>query len=119
MNDVLEQTHPPGFRCSVHEDSMLKIERRLTALETGLAGVKDGQDRMEKTMRTGFNEIKDQLNVQANRESSLNSKIQSLQMTAAKATGAVGLGRWAIPIIITLGCAVVALVVDVITRILG
>ena len=119
MGDALEQTHPPGFRCDVHEESMLMIERRLTALETRLGNVEAGQDRMEKTMRSGFNDIKSELQVQSTREVSQNGRIGELQTQVAQGTGAVGMAKFMVPLIVTLGAAVAGLIADIVLRIIS
>jgi len=93
------------------------IERRLTSLETRLGGVEAGQERMEKSIRAGFNEMKDEIRILSTRESSQNGRIGELQTQVAQGTGAVGMAKFMIPLLITLGLAVVGLLVDIGVRI--
>ena len=79
MNDVLEQTHPPQqFRCNAHEAFTLKVENRITTLETNQQSTTAAVDRLEVTQRALVTEIRGQMGELNRREESQNGRINEL-----------------------------------------
>lgn len=98
--DAMDTTHPPGadWRCSAHEEFTLRVENRLTSLETEIKA-------MALALASGFLQVNGRLDTLATQRTSdtrqLASRVGSVEAWKIGAVAVFGFLMFAVPVILT------------------